>query len=190
MPARRPLIALLLLWQAGSSQGEGPLIPPPDELVFQHAGNMGYLAAGAGWRAGERAALQLLAGYAPASLEGRKIYVAGAKAHYRFDQLADTEKLSLRPYGGLAFHYYFGKRYTTYDYPRGYYNHPSNEWHFSPYLGMRMTSKEMGTKGISLYSEIGIIDAYLIHYYNNYQTLSLEEAVNVSIGVTVPLDEK
>lgn len=182
----RPLLAMLALL-CFSAFAHGEILSRPDKLVFQYAGNFGMISAGAGWETSKRTELHLLAGYAPESLEGIDIYVAGAKGNYQFAPLISNEQLTTRLYAGLAFLYYFGDRYTTNDYPRGYYNYPAQEWHFMPYLGWKLISNEAAQRGVAVYAEVGIIDAYLIHYYNNYETLELQEAINLSIGFTVPL---
>ena len=188
MPRRYIFLAALSLpWFAGLIHGEEEHRLAADNLVFQYAGNLGFLSAGLGWKTGTRTEVHLLAGYAPEKIEGKDIYVAGAKGNYLFNPLVSNEQVTTRLYAGMGFLYYFGKRYTTYDYPRGYYTYPSHEWHLMPYLGIKLTSNESKQHGVSLYAEAGIIDAYLIHYYNNYQTLGLEEVINLSVGISVPL---
>lgn len=186
---RRPffLVMFMLLLCAGLANGDELNRPIADNLVFQHAGNLGLVSAGVGWRTGARSEIYLLGGYAPESLEGIDIYVAGAKANLLFKPLVSNEQATTRLYSGIGFLYYFGSRYTTYDYPQGYYTYPSHEWHLMPYLGIKLISNEPAQRGVSLYAEAGIIDAYLIHYYNNYKTLRLEDAINFSVGLSIPL---
>jgi hypothetical protein len=56
-----------------------------------------------------------------------------------------------------------------------------------PYLGVRISGIAPSHKGVTLYGEAGVIDSYLIHYYNNYQTLRLGDAVSLALGVSIPL---
>lgn len=178
---------ILVLWCAGVAHGNESSRPIADSVIFQHAGNMGFVSAGLSWQTGAHLEVHLLAGYAPESLEGIDIYVAGAKANYLFNPLVSNEQTTTRVYTGLAFIYYFGNRYSTRDYPRGYYTYPSYQWHLMPYLGIKLTSNDPAQRGVSLYTEIGVIDAYLIHFYNNHQTLEWDQAINLSLGVSIPL---
>lgn len=158
-----------------------------DRLVVQYAGLLGMVSLGVENTAGEHADFQLLAGYTPASEAGIDIYALGLKASYVFDPILRIKTASASLYSGIGLYYYFGEQYTDYKYPDGYYSNPYSEWHLMPYIGMKLTGHDVRHSDLTLYAEVGILDAYLVHYYNNYQTISLSDAINIAIGVSLPL---
>lgn len=158
-----------------------------DKFVVHYAGMLGMISLGVENTAGHHSDYQFLAGYTPASEAGVDIYSLGVRANYVFDPVISNERVSARIYTGIGFYYYLGERYQTYDYPEGYYTPPGVEWHLMPYLGIRLSGIEPLHKEVTLYAEAGVIDAYLIHYYNNYQTLSLSDVVSLALGVSIAL---
>lgn len=158
-----------------------------DHFLAQYAGNLGLFSAGVEREVGEHGALGLLAGYTPASAAGIEILAVGAKANYRFAPLLANDKATIGLYGGMGLFYYFGEQYSTRDYPRGYYNYPSSSWHLMPYLGIRLVGNEAAHRDITLYAEVGILDAYLMHYYNNPGYLNANDVINIGLGMSLPL---
>lgn len=181
------IFVCLLLMVAEICQAEPDEHIFADKFVIQYAGMLGMVSLGVENTTGNHSDYQFLAGYTPASEAGIDIYSVGARANYVFDPILDSEHGSARIYTGIGFYYYFGQQYQSYEYPEGYYTHPATEWHLMPYLGVRISGIAPSHKGVTLYSEAGIIDSYLIHYYNNYQTLRLSDAVSLALGVSIPL---
>lgn len=158
-----------------------------DKFVVQYAGMLGMISMGVENTAGKHSDYQLLAGYTPASEAGVDVYTLGIRANYVFDPFIHNELGSARFYTGIGLYYYFGEQYQSYDYPAGYYTPPAAEWHVMPYLGIRLSDRAPSHNGITLYTEVGIIDFYLHHYYNNSQTIRLSDAISLAIGASIPL---
>jgi len=180
-------IAALLLGMAALVQAAEQEEHFVDRFVIQYAGMLGMISMGVENTTGSHSDFQFLAGYTPASAAGIDIYSLGVRANYVFNPLYRNEFTTGRIYSGIGLYYYLGEQYQTYDYPNGYYTHPATEWHLMPYLGLRLSGVEPSLHGITFYTEAGIIDSYLIHYYNNHQTISLSDAVSLALGVTLPL---
>lgn len=158
-------------------------------LIAQYAGNLGFFSVGMERRLGQQGAVALMAGYTPESIAGIDILAVGVKSHYRFNPLLTNEKAAVGLYSGIGLFYYVGDQYSTRDYPSGYYTYPSSSWHLMPYLGVRLTGNDAEHRGNTIYVELGILDAYLIHYYNNRDYLELSDVVNIALGISLPLGD-
>lgn len=158
-----------------------------DTFVAHYAGMLGMVSLGVQHTTGSNSDFQLLAGYTPASEAGVDIYSLGFRGNYVFEPVYENESVIARLYTGMGFYYYFGEQYQTQDYPDGYYTYPNKAWHLMPYLGLRVRGLVPSRRELTFYSEAGIIDSYLIHYYNNYQTIGLGDVVTLAVGVSVPL---
>lgn len=180
-------ISLLLMVVSPICAAEPEDAPLFDRFVTHYAGMLGMISLGVENAMGSHADYQMLAGYTPASEAGVDIYSLGIRANYAFEPFLNSKVASARIYTGIGFYYYFGEQYRSYDYPDGYYTHPATEWHLMPYLGVRLSDIAPLERNITLYAEAGIIDAYLIHYYNNSDTLRLSDAVSLAIGASIPL---
>lgn len=158
-----------------------------NRFIAQYAGNLGLFSVGVERKVGERGGAALMAGYTPESAGGIEILALGLKSHYRFKPLVANEQATVALYGGVGLFYYLGEQYSTRDYPRGYYSYPSSSWHLMPYLGIRLTGNEAAHRGVTIYGEVGILDAYLIHYYNNRGYLKPDDVINIAVGMSLPL---
>ena len=187
MAAAHRLVACALLAAAECCHAEHEEDFIADKLVVQYAGMVGMISLGVENTTAGHVDYQLLVGYTPQSAAGVEIYSVGAKANYVFDPLTINQHAAARIYTGMGLYYYFGEQYQHYDYPKDYYTHPATEWHLMPYLGIRISGHNPAHSDLTLYAEAGIIDAYLIHYYNNSQTLGLSDVVSLALGVSIPL---
>lgn len=158
-----------------------------NRLVAHYAGMLGMVSLGVEHTTGSNSDVQLLAGYTPAWSAGVDIYSLGIRGNYVFNPVYEKESVAARLYTGIGFYYYFGDQYRTRDYPEGYYIYPNTAYHLMPYLGLRVTGLLPSHRDITFYSEAGMIDSYLIHYYHNYQTIGLSDVVTLALGVSVPL---
>lgn len=183
---RHAVAATLLLVSTlcHTAQAEDQFI---DRFVAQYAGMLGMVSLGVEHTTGSNSDFQFMAGYTPASAAGIDIYSLGIRGNYVFNPVYEKESVEARLYTGIGFYYYFGDQYRTHDYPDGYYTYPNTAYHLMPYLGLRVTGLLTSYREVSFYSEAGIIDSYLIHYYNNYQTIELSDVVSLALGVTIPL---
>lgn len=162
----------------------------PDAMIVQFAGNIGVLAAGIEKQKKESDWYgSLLLGYAPASVVGVDVYAAAAKLNYRLPWSFGDADNRFTPYAGFMVSYYFGDEYDSERYtPSDYYPYPANQWHLTPYLGLRLSAPSSATPEIALYAEVGIHDAYFGYWYYNRDYHHLRDVINIAIGLSVPFD--
>lgn len=158
----------------------------PDYYVSQFAGSIGLLSFGAGKQLRIRSMeAELLFGYAPEAVTGEDIFALALKVR---ENLPAVEFGGNRftPYLGLGLNYYFGDRYKVKGkYPDDYY--PYSQVHLMPHIGLKLRPLGNDAARGMFYLEAGILDTYLIHYYNNSNHFELSDVVSVSAGITIPM---
>lgn len=184
--------ALLLLLLTITPGGPGVMAQPaPDlntnNLMVQFAGNIGLLAVGVETPLSQSQwDLALLLGYAPASVTGEEITTLSARTRYRFSGRFALPALSATPYAGISVNHSPGDDNGTY--AEDYYNSPSSDrTFFMPYLGLQLTPRGTASTKGSLYVEIGTIDSYLAHYFNNRDQMDLRQIIDLALGLRLPL---
>jgi hypothetical protein len=165
--------------------------PAPDlnsnNLMLQFAGNIGLLAVGVETPLSQSQwDIALLLGYAPASATGAEITTLSARTRYRFSGRFALPALSVAPYAGISVNHSPGNDNGTY--AEDYYNSPSSDrTFFMPYLGLQFTPQGSPPARGSLYVEIGTVDSYLAHYFNNRDQMDLRQIVDLALGLRLPL---
>ena len=186
------LTRALFLLLAMTPGGPGAMArPAPDlntnNLMVQFAGNIGLLAVGVETPLSQsRWDIALLLGYAPASATGAETTTLSARTRYRFSSRFALPALSVAPYAGISVNHSPGNDNGTY--ADEYYNSPaSDRTFFMPYLGLQFTPPGSSPSRGSLYVEIGTVDSYLAHYFNNRDHMDLRQIVDLALGLRLPL---
>ena len=163
----------------------------PDHAKLQYAGNIGWLAVGAGYQnKSEKLEGDVFYGYVPENIGGVTIQSLTVKGIWFPFSIRTGSAMEIKPFSaGLLVQYTFGKQYFGFDpenYPYEYYKFPT-AFHGGVLVGGSLTKKlNTGSiRGVGLYYELVSFDTELISYINNTQTLSLTDVLSMGIGIQV-----
>jgi len=166
----------------------------PDELILQHAGSIGYVSAGAGYKLfnNERGNLDLLYGYVPKS-KGGTLHIITAKFAYK-PFIINVNKLGkIYPFNPGFFLTYTAHpdlqlKFSKDNWPKGYYYwSEAIRPHISFSNELELTKlrfiKAAGLKSLSVYSEFNSNEWYLVNYFQNVPEVSVKDVFKLGIGV-------
>ena len=163
----------------------------PDYYKVQYAGNIGFVAVGAGYN-NHRKTLEgdFFYGYVPKSEGGDYIHTLTSKLNYQ-PFLIKLHKTEIRPaYVGIMVSYTFGKQYfgfTPDKYPYDYYKFPTS-LHIGAQVGAQINRTLSGKhffKKVGLYGEFTSYDAEVLSYVNNAKSLAFTDILSLGIGLRV-----
>ena len=166
----------------------------PDELILQHAGSIGYVSAGAGYKLfnNERGNLDLLYGYVPKS-KGGTLHIITAKFAYKPFVINVNKLGKIYPFNpGLFFTYTahpdLQLKFSKDNWPKGYYYwSEAIRPHLSFSNELELTKprfiKAAGLKSLSVYSEFNSNEWYLVNYFQNVPEVSVKDVFKLGIGV-------
>lgn len=166
----------------------------PDEVILQHAGSIGYVSAGAGYKLfnNERGNLDLLYGYVPKS-KGGTLHIITAKFAYKPFVINVNKLGKIYPFNPGFFLTYTGHpdlqlKFSKDNWPKGYYYwSEAIRPHLSFSNELELTKprfiKAAGLKSLSLYSEFNSNEWYLVNYFQNVPEVSIKDVFKLGIGV-------
>lgn len=163
----------------------------PDYLEIQHAGSIGYMSAGIGYRLSprEKTTLSFHYGYVPEP-KGGELHIAAVKFEYKPFAIHIKDKLIFYPVNpGIFLSYTFGEQFgLTFDqdqYNKGYYFwSPALREHLSFSSELKiMGDGSSKIRAISLYTEANTNDLYLISWYENRTKTPIYQIFHLGFGV-------
>lgn len=166
----------------------------PDEIILQHAGSIGYVSVGAGYRLfkNERGNLDLLYGYVPAS-KGGELHIVTAKFAYKPFVIEVNKLGKIYPFNPGFFLTYTAHpdlqlKFSRDNWPKGYYYwSEAIRPHLSFSNELEITDakfiKAAGLKSLSVYSEFNTNEWYLVNYFQNVPEVSIKNVFKLGIGV-------
>lgn len=193
MALRRPLLAaivgaaLLAPERAPAAEGGSPWWVP-DAVQLQHAGNIGWIAAGPAWTWWERRVhFGLLVGHVPEFAGGPITGVAARLSVWPFElDLGSTFHLRPLELGGLL-HYTFGEEYflsAPDRFPDGYYDY-STALRVALLAGASVgtSSRVLFFDRTEFYLEVGTTDLELFLFLDNMDSRPLADALHLAVGL-------
>jgi|EP01118_Nematostelium_gracile_P013416 hypothetical protein len=166
----------------------------PDEVILQHAGSIGYVSVGAGYKLfnSERGNLDLLYGYVPKS-KGGTLHIITAKFAYKPFVINVNKLGKIYPFNPGFFLTYTGHpdlqlKFSKDNWPKGYYFwSEAIRPHLSFSNELELTKprfiKAAGLKSLSVYSEFNSNEWYLVNYFQNVPEVSVKDVFKLGIGV-------
>jgi hypothetical protein len=166
----------------------------PDEVILQHAGSIGYVSVGAGYKLfnNERGNLDLLYGYVPKS-KGGTLHIITAKFAYKPFVINVNKLGKIYPFNPGFFLTYTGHpdlelKFSKDNWPKGYYFwSEAIRPHLSFSNELELTKprfiKAAGLKSLSVYSEFNSNEWYLVNYFQNVPEVSVKDVFKLGIGV-------
>jgi len=155
---------------------------PSDQLVLQHAGEIGFISIGVAEKFRKNTlSHELLFGYVPQQLAGqRSIYTISNKISY----LQNSDNKLAQLYVGANIFYVLNVAENTIK--ESYYRHneyPMNSLHLMPYVGANFLFLNHHMSALVPYFEIGILNNSLESYVLNRKTISPTTIFTFSLGV-------
>lgn len=166
----------------------------PDELILQHAGSIGYVSVGAGYKLfkNERGNLDILYGYVPAS-KGGELHIITTKFAYKPFVIQVKKLGKIYPFNPGLFITYTAHsdlqlKFSKDNWPKGYYFwSEAIRPHLSFSNEIELTEpkfiKAAGLKSLSVYSEFNSNEWYLVNYFQNVPEVSFKDVFKLGIGV-------
>lgn len=166
----------------------------PDEVILQHAGSIGYVSVGAGYKLfnNERGNLDLLYGYVPKS-KGGTLHIITAKFAYKPFVINVNKLGKIHPFNPGFFLTYTAHpdlqlKFSKDNWPKGYYYwSEAIRPHISFSNELELTKprfiKAAGLKSLSVYSEFNSNEWYLVNYFQNVPEVSAKDVFKLGIGV-------
>ena len=151
-----------------------------DYLKFQHAGEIGFYAIGAGLDISERYSLEFFYGHVPKEFGGIVINTFSMKNNiniFSFNLLSILTEMFI----GLNIYHVAGMNYQVSrksSFPRNYYGEGSLRGML--YIGMNFKLSNSMRHGI--YFESGINDLVLTNYYNNPDIIDPFDYASLGVG--------
>jgi len=192
----KPLLLLLCLWMllavdAGAQVSHQRKWFVPDAVVVQHAGNMGFLAAGPGYTlAKDKLHLEVLYGYVPQLQAEKALHLITFKPVFTPQQVPLGADYSLMPLRlGMGLSYYFGDQFSIlWDerYPDGYYWWPTR-LRLLGYAGAALgrSFPETNTiRQVDLYGELNTYDLIVTQWVKDSRIRGWD-IVSFSVGLRV-----
>jgi hypothetical protein len=166
----------------------------PDELILQHAGSIGYVSVGAGYKLfkNERGNLDILYGYVPAS-KGGELHIITTKFAYKPFVIQVNKLGRIYPFNPGLFVTYTAHsdlqfKFSKDNWPKGYYYwSEAIRPHLSFTNEVELTEpkfiKAAGLKSLSLYSEFNSNEWYRVNYFQNVPEVSIKDVFKLGIGI-------
>jgi len=185
---------LLVITGKISAQKKGFKIKPPDHIMVQYAGGIGFISIGAGYSTkNQKLEGDLYYGYLPESVGGVSIHSISGKITWIPIHPVSIKKYQVEPLmTGLIVNYSFGKQYNSFDppyYPYRYYSFPT-AIHSALFLGSRIGHNfptNAFVRQLSFYYEILSFDREIISLVSNPKSLQVTDIVILSLGIRISL---
>ena len=163
----------------------------PDHFVLQHAGNIGFMAIGAGYDLGRTYHVTLLYGFLNETFGDSKVTVNTLSLKNSFHLTKPLTKLNFQPTAGMAINW--GYTANTFHklpehYPNKYYF--QNKIHLAPFVGGEVThylKRNCVVKSVSAYVEYSSLDAYILEGIRR-EYITLMDILTMSIGVKITMN--
>lgn len=156
----------------------------PNNLKLQYAGNIGFMAVGAGYKLSSWYDLSIMYGYLGNQSQVKDVHTVALKNTFALSK--KIRNLNFIPTAGISINW--GYTHNTFSelpdyYPNGYYF--QNKIHFAPFLGGIFSLKDTNLliKKFDVYFEFSILDAYLLEMIRR-DYVKFNDVVNLAIGVS------
>lgn len=193
---KQAIILVILTLFATNSQAQFFKKLVPQEVIVQHAGSIGFMEIGAGYKLfkNKRGSLDFTYGYVPES-KGGSLNILAAKFAYRPIEIGLTDWAKLYPVNpGMFISYHLGKDYRFLPYddnrPKGYYWwSTAMRIHLSVSNEVSLNAQKFFGKGkiktLSVYSEFNTNELYLVSILQNTGGVALKEVIKLGLGVRI-----
>lgn len=163
----------------------------PDHYILQYAGNIGFMAIGAGYDIGNYFQMSILYGFLNEQFGDSKITVSTVSFKHNFTITRPLTKLNFSPTAGMAVNW--GYTENTFHklpehYPNKYYF--QNKVHLAPYIGGNFShnlKKSRYVRSLSFYYEVSSLDAYILEWIRR-DYIKLSDIISLSIGIKLAVD--
>lgn len=163
----------------------------PDHYMFQYAGNIGFMAIGAGYDISNSYQLTLLYGFLNENFGDSKVSVNTLSLRNSFYLTKPLTKLRFTPTAGMAINWGYTKN-TFHKLPEHYPNkyYFQNKIHLAPFVGgvfEHPIKKSCYFKSVSFYYEFSSLDAYILEWIRR-DYIKFKDVLSLCVGVKIAMN--